>query len=247
MNSTASPPRLYFTRIHHVRNAPVRHEFDYRGYSWFFDLDHPPRLPILLRPFGYFRAEDHLEGPGADLRARVDHVLADHGIDCSGGRVTTLMGARVLGYVFDPLTVFWCYGPCQRLRCVIAEVHNTYGERHAYVLHPDEHGRAEVGKRFYVSPFNRVEGNYTVWTPEPAETLSLRIALLRDEQPPFVASVRGDRMPVTPGTVLRAHLRTPLSPWLTAARIRRHGIALWARGLPVVPRPGTPSNRRIVS
>ncbi|WP_216894518.1 DUF1365 domain-containing protein [Nocardia alni] len=244
MNTTAAPPHLYFTRIHHVRNAPVRHEFEYRGYSWFFDLDCPPRLPIPMRPFGYFRAEDHLEGPGTDLRTRVDDVLADHGIDCAGGRVTALMGARALGYVFDPLTVFWCYGPDQRLRCVIAEVHNTYGERHAYVLNPDEHGRAEVDKQFYVSPFNRVEGHYAVWTPEPAETLSLRIALLRDEQPPFVASVRGDRMPVTTGTVLRAHLRTPLSPWLTAARIRRHGIALWARGLPVVPRP---TNRRTVS
>ncbi len=102
---TSTSPQLYFTRIHHARKAPVRHVFDYRGYSWFFDLDDPPHLPVPLRPFGYFRAEDHLRGPGTTLRARVEEVLAEHGIDCSGGPITALMNARVLGYVFDPLTV----------------------------------------------------------------------------------------------------------------------------------------------
>ncbi|MBY8861893.1 DUF1365 domain-containing protein [Nocardia sp. CA2R105] len=244
---TTFGPQLYFTRIHHARRAPVRHEFGYRGYSWFFDLDDPPRLPIPLRPFAYFRAADHLRGPGATLRARVEDLLAEHGIDCAGGPITALMNARVLGYVFDPLTVFWCHGPDRRLRCVIAEVHNTYGERHAYVLEADDRARAEIDKQFHVSPFNRVEGRYSVRLPEPDEALSLRIVLSRDGQPPFLASVTGHRVPVTTGTVLRAHLRTPFSPWLTAIRIRRQGIALWLRGVPVLPRPHTPSYRRNLS
>lgn len=239
----ATPPVLYATRIRHARLAPVPHRFDYRSYSWYFDVDQPPRLPLPLRPLGYFRARDHLGGPGRTLRARVEAVLAEHDIDCAGGRITALMNARAFGYVFDPLTLFWCHGPDRRLRCVVAEVHNTYGERHAYVVRPDERGRAEVAKEFYVSPFNRIEGTYRLNIPEPAARLTVGIVLHRDAHPPFVASVTGRRMPVTPRTVLRAQLRAPVSPWLTAARIRRQGIALWARGVPVVPRP--PATRRI--
>ncbi|MVU77552.1 DUF1365 family protein [Nocardia sp. ET3-3] len=235
--TAAVSPSLYFTRIHHARSAPVRHAFEYRSYSWFFDLDNPPRLPLPLRPFGYFRAEDHLEGPHTGLRDRVEAYLARHGVDGAGRRITALMNARALGYVFDPLTVFWCRDADHRLRCVIAEVHNTYGERHAYLLRTDSAGRAEVDKQFYVSPFNAVDGHYALHLPEPADTLSLRIALLRARQPPFHAAVTGERLPVTPWTVLRAQSRAPLSPWLTAARIRRQGITLWARGIPVVPRP----------
>ncbi|MEV6278830.1 DUF1365 domain-containing protein [Nocardia sp. NPDC051832] len=240
----STAPALYFTRIHHARREPVHHHFDYPGYSWFFDIESPPRLPVPLRPFGYFRATDHLDGPGADLRARVDRTLQAHGIEDADGPVTALMNARVLGYVFDPLTVFWCHGRDGRLRSVIAEVHNTYGARHAYVLRTDDRGRAEVGKQFYVSPFNPVEGRYVLRLPEPADGLSLRIALLRDGQPPFLASMTGQRMPLTTRSVLRAQLRAPFSPWLTALRIRRHGIALWARGVPVVPRPHATSSRR---
>lgn len=235
--TSASAPSLYFTRIHHARKAPVRHDFEYRSYSWFFDLENPPRLPLPLRPFGYFRAGDHLEGPHHTLRARVRAYLTERGVDCAGGRITALMNARALGYVFDPLTVFWCHDPDDRLRCVIAEVHNTYGERHSYLLDCDPTGRAEVDKRFYVSPFNGVDGRYSLWLPEPADALTLRIALRREGQPAFHASVTGHRLPVTARTVLRAQLRAPLSPWSTAARIRRQGIALWARGVPVVPKP----------
>ncbi|WP_460723892.1 DUF1365 domain-containing protein [Nocardia heshunensis] len=241
---TAPPPALYFTRIRHVRRAPVHHEFEYRSYSWYFDLDAPPRLPMPLRPLGYFRAADHLSGPGTDLRSRVDSLLAEHDIDCAGGHVTGLMSARALGYGFDPLSVFWCHGPDGRLRCVIAEVHNTYGGRHAYLLRPDSEGRSVTEKRFYVSPFNPVQGRYELRLPEPTEDLALRIVLRRDGEQPFFASVTGHRVPVTTGTILRAQWRAPLSPWLTAARIRRHGIALWARGVPIVPRTCRPESVR---
>lgn len=242
-----STPALYFTRIHHARRDPIRYAFDYRGYSWYFDLDNPPRLPIPLRPFGYFRARDHLDGPGTTLRARVDAVLAEHDIDCTGGRVTALMNARALGYVFDPLTVFWCHDRDQRLRCVLAEVHNTYGQRHTYLLRSDETGLYQTDKRFYVSPFHPVAGRYRLRLPEPDGRLSLGIALHRDGLPPFHAAMTGYRLPVTARSVLRAQLRAPLSPWLTAARIRRQGITLWAKGLPVVPRPCAPTLRRTVS
>ncbi len=245
--TSAIPPALYITRIRHGRLAPVRHSFEYRSYSWYFDIEAPPRPLLPPRSRAYFRATDHLAGPGETLRARVDAVLADHDLDCAGGRITALMNARSLGYVFDPLTLFWCHGPDRRLRCVLAEVHNTHGARHTYVLRPDEHGRADVAKQFPVSPFNRVEGTYRLNIPEPAGRLAVRIMLQRNAQPPFVASVTGHRVPVTAQLILRARLRAPLSPLLTAARIRRQGIALWARGVPVVPRPRAHSEDKVSS
>jgi len=107
---TTGTPAIYRTRITHVRRAPVQHRFDYRGYSWYIDIDDLPALPGLLRPFARFDARDHLSGGEEDtLRHRVDAFLAENGISLPGGRITALLQARVLGYVFNPLSLFWCH------------------------------------------------------------------------------------------------------------------------------------------
>ena len=235
---------LYDTTIRHVRRAPVHHAFEYRSYSWFLDVDRPPRLPRWLRPFASFRAGDHLApaAGGDTLRARVDDVLAGHGIDLRGGRVTALMNARVLGYVFDPLTLFWCHDLDGTLVAVIAEVHNTYGGRHSYVVRVDGDGRAEVGKEFYVSPFNEVDGHYSLVLPEPGERLAVTVVLHRPGAPPFTATMRGTRVPAVPSAIVRRQVRAPLAPLAVAARIRIQGIALWVRGLKPTPRPALPDS-----
>ena len=233
-----STPALYDTTIWHGRADPVRHSFTYRSYSWFVDVDDLPRPPRALRPFARFRAEDHLEPPGADLRARIDGFLTEHGVECSG-KITCLTNARVLGYVFNPLTLFWCHDTDGNVVNVVAEVHNTYGGRHSYLLQTDSDGRATTDKKFYVSPFYEVAGAYDMSLPEPAGQLSLRIVLRRDGQAPFVATVAGVRRDATTANIVRAQLRNPLAPLAVSARIRKQGIALWARGVPVVPRSKT--------
>ncbi|MFH5210460.1 DUF1365 domain-containing protein [Antrihabitans spumae] len=236
-------PALFETQIRHARLDPIRHSFEYRSYSWFVDLDELPRLPLWLRPFAKFRAVDHFEAPVGDdylgpdtLRGRVEAFLASEGVAFRGGRITALLNARVLGHVFNPLSVFWCRDDDGVLRWVIAEVHNTYGERHPYLLELDGAGRAQTDKQFYVSPFNEVDGRYDMSVPEPEAELAVRITLRRDGRAPFVATMRGRRLPATTRTVVRAQLRTPLAPLVVSARIRKQGIWLWARGLPVVPR-----------
>jgi hypothetical protein len=92
------------------------------------------------------------------LRQRVDDFLATNGIDPVDGQITALLHARVLGYVFNPISVFWCHDAAGALAHVIVEVHHTYGGRHAYLLPPTENGPTAVTKSFYVSPFNEVEG-----------------------------------------------------------------------------------------
>ena len=189
-------PALYRTRITHLRRAPVHHYFEHRSYSWYVDIDGLPELPRWLQPFARFEASDHFDGePETHLRQRVDNFLADRGIDLRGGTITALLQARVLGYVFNPLSLYWCHDAEGVLRHVIAEVHNTYGGRHAYLLPPDAGQPAMVMKKLYVSPFNEVDGYYLVRAPRPDSELNVTISLHRENQPAFVATMRGARRP----------------------------------------------------
>ncbi|MGD9989429.1 DUF1365 domain-containing protein [Pseudonocardia sp.] len=233
-------PALYDATVRHVRRAPGAAQgraFEHDVHTWLVDLDALPRLPRPLRPFARFEARDHLGDPASTIRANVDTYLATHGIDLRGGRVVMLADARVLGHVFNPLSVYWCHDPAGALVCVIAEVHNTYGERHSYLLHPDEHGRAETDKDFYVSPFLTVDGRYRMLLRTPGERLAIAVTLHQDDGIALSATVVGSRRAATTGSLVRTLLRHPLATRRTSALIRRHGIALWLRRLPVVPRP----------
>ena len=240
----ARTPALYPCAITHVRTAPVRHTVRHRTYLWLIDPDHPPRLPRALRPLARFDPRDHFTGDAPTLRAGLDAFLAGHGVDLAGGPVAMLTHARVLGHVFNPLTLYWCHGPGGELRCVVAEVHNTYGQRHGYLLHPDADGTAHTGKAFHVSPFYPVDGRYRMRLPSPDRRLNLTVRLDRADGHPFIATVHGVRREVTTRTVLGLALRHPWSTAAVSAAIRLHGIRLYLRGLPVQPRPDARSQER---
>jgi DUF1365 family protein len=228
---------IYDTRVAHVRHTPVRNAFRYRSYSWLVDLDHVPAPPRPLRALAQFRAQDHLGAPDRTLRENVEAFLRLHDIDLRGGRILMLANARVLGHVFNPLSVYWCHDDAGRLVAVLAEVHNTYGERHAYLLQPGPDGRAEFAKEFYVSPFYPVDGSYVMSLPEPGEQLAISVELHRGEARPFVATVRGTRRTAGAAALLRSAARVPWVTLTVAAQIRLQGVKLWARQVPVVRRP----------
>ncbi|MGW5733479.1 MULTISPECIES: DUF1365 domain-containing protein [Streptomyces] len=238
MNASPGPaPALYPSVITHVRTSPSRYTLTHRTYLWLIDLDAPPRLPFALRPLARFDARDHFGGTATDIRAGLETFLATRGITLDGGRVLMLAHARVLGHVFNPLSLYWCHGPGGELRCVVAEVHNTYGERHCYLLGPEAARTADVAKEFYVSPFFPVEGAYRMRLPVPDERLGVTLHLELGGRRTFTATLRGARRPATAGALLRAAVRHPWSTVAVSASIRRHGIALWLRGLPVQNRP----------
>ena len=160
-------PAIYRTRITHLRRAPVQHCFEYRGYSWYVDIDDCHGAPVAAAVRPVRRPRPLRRRADDTLRDRVDTFLAENGIALPGGRITALLQARVLGYVFNPMSLFWCHDADGVLRHVIAEVHNTYGDRHAYLLPPDADPPATVAKRIYVSPFNEVDGHYLVRAPRP--------------------------------------------------------------------------------
>ncbi|MFD6760227.1 DUF1365 domain-containing protein [Streptomyces roseolus] len=227
---------LYDCVITHVRRTPLRHALRHRTYLWCVDLDRLPVLPRALRPLARFDARDHFAGTAVSLRAGLDAYLAAHGVDLEGGRVVMLAHARVFGFVFNPLSVFWCHDASGALVCVVAEVHNTYGQRHCYLLRPDEAGEAEADKEFYVSPFFAVEGRYRMRLPLPGERLGLTVHLEHEGGRAFTAVVRGVRRPASVPALLSAAVRRPWSTAAVWAGIRRHGIHLLLRGLPVHPR-----------
>ncbi|MGK2320380.1 DUF1365 domain-containing protein [Gordonia rhizosphera] len=242
-------PAVVWTRITHLRRSPVRHGFSYRSASWLIDIDAPPTLPPTMRTLAVFRPDDHFPEPATPaqtLRDRLNTHLRSVGVEPPRGRVVALLSPRVAGYVFNPLSVFWCHDPDDTLACVVAEVHNTYGERHCYVVSPDEHGNAQVTKAFYVSPFNPVDGTYRLHVPPPRDNgcIDVSVTLHRTDEAPFTATLSGQARPATPRRILATQLVAPFAPLVVAARIRRHGIHLWLRRLPIRPRPtrtATPS------
>ncbi|MFD7085128.1 DUF1365 domain-containing protein [Streptomyces sp. NPDC059918] len=229
-------PALYDCVVSHARTAPVRHSFRHLTYMWLVDLDALPRLPRPLRPLARFDARDHFAG-APTIRAGLDAYLASRDVHLGGGQVLMLAHARVLGYVFNPLTLYWCHDRAGSLVCVVAEVHNTYGQRHCHLLRTDGAGRAEAAKELYVSPFFPVDGRYLMRLPEPRERLGITVQLERAGHRPFTATLQGRHRPATALALLRAVARRPWSTAAVWAGIRRHAVRLLLRGLPVQPRP----------
>ncbi len=216
-------PSIYDVTIRHTRRAPFKRTFTHRSHTWLVDLDDLPDHGVL----GRFEARDHL-----DIHA----FLAQHGIDVTGGRVLMAANARAFGYCFNPISVFWCWDGDGDLAATVVEVHNTYGDRHAYLVHPDEQGRATVPKAMYVSPFHGTDGTYELAVPVPGERLDIAVTLVTDDGARFSASLSGHRTAAGPLRAAPAALRGALL-------IRLHGIWLWLRRLPVQPRP-TPPHRQ---
>lgn len=236
-------PALVVGEVSHTRREPIRHAFTHRAYQWLVDLDHLPVLPWWLRPLAGFDAGDHLDSGrlGGGIRGDLQRFLNHHGVVLEpSDRVLMLANARVFGHVFDPLTVFWCLTPEGGSRAVVFEVHNTYRQRHAYLLDIDESGRASTDKSFYVSPFNDASGRYVVRLCLTPELVSITVGLDRDGSRVLTATTRGVPEPATCRSLLRVATTHLLMTQRITALIRIHGIRLWLRHLPILPRPAHP-------
>ncbi len=230
-------PALVEGTVGHTRRTPLRHRFTNRVYQWLVDVDELPRMTRALRPFSTFKAADHIGDPDDTIRANIERFCKANGVDISGHRVLMLANARVLGHTFDPLSVFWAIAPDGTLRCIVAEVHNTYGERHAYLLETDDAGKATVDKAFYVSPFFTVDGRYDLQFTLTPESVSSTVILRQGGEAVFTATFRGTPRPATPRRLAKLLVKMPLMTHRTSLLIRIHGVWLWIRRLPVVTRP----------
>ncbi len=232
---TVPQPGRFLTTIRHTRRTPFRRTFEHSSTFWLVDLDDLPDHGFQAR----FEARDHFGDAAATIRANVETLLADSGIALqsgeSRGRIMMAAHPRSLGHCFNPISVFWCFDDAGVQKAVVVEVHNTYGDRHAYVVHPDQQGRARTDKAMYVSPFHGVDGFYDVAVPIPTDRLQIAVTLRdhdadRGGAAAFSASLTGTRTDISLRRTLGSALRD-------SALIRIHGIWLWARRLPIRPRP----------
>ena len=232
-----SAPALYRTRITHLRRVPVHHYFEHSGYSWYVDVDALPVLPRWMRPFARFDARDHFDGaPDDTLRQRVDAFLSERGVDFDGGTITALLQARVLGYVFNPVSLYWCHDADGVLRHVVVEMHNIRGDRHAYLLPPADDRPAIAAKKLSMPPFSGVDGHFLVLAPRPNGEVNVRISLHRDNQAAFISTLRGNRRRAGIGQLLWLQLVAPVAPLMGALEIRIQNAMLRMRRVSTVPR-----------
>lgn len=220
----------------HKRLRPRRHRLSYRVFSLLLDLDELPELSLrwlgVNRPgLLSFREADH--GDGGPLRPWVAARLGEAGI-VADGPVRMLCYPRMLGYVFNPLTVYFCHRTDESLAAVIYEVHNTHGERHAYVL-PAGDGvvRQSCAKAFFVSPFMPMECVYHFTITPPGDSVSVAIVEADGEGTLLTAAFSGTHSPLTDAALLRAVLAHPLMTLKVTAAIHWEAIKLLAKGLRV--------------
>jgi DUF1365 family protein len=240
---------LYVGRTVHQRFRPAPHGFSYGVFQLLLDIDRLDEafegLNLIRQDrFGLFSfaVRDHGARDGAPLRAWVEARLADARIAATAKRIRLLTFPRVLGFVFNPLSVFFVHGEDERLEAVIYEVNNTFGQTHAYVVPAsgarDERQAAE--KAFYVSPFFRVEGGYRFRLRAPGARFKLVIVKDVGGLPDFVASLTARRLPLTDGHLLRLSLAMPLMTLGVVAAIHWEALRLWIKGAPFGARPAGP-------
>ena len=223
-------PALYRTTISHTRREPFERSFTHRSHTWLVDVDELPDHRPLAFARGTFEARDHLGSPDRTLRQNLEAFLATEGVTLDpAGRILLATQPRAFGYCFNPISVWWCLDHHGRPEATVVEVHNTYGDRHAYLVDPDEQGRASTDKAMYVSPFHGTDGHYELAVPLPGDRMHVAVTL-HAEGTRFSASLAGHRTD-------RGTVRSTTAAVRGSALIRMHGIWLWLRRLPIRPRP----------
>jgi len=245
---------IYQGVVMHRRTRPRQHKLSYDVTSFLLDLDELPDLDkhvsgFSYNRFGLFSFHDRDHGPGIDapLRPWVEQHLAQAGIDIADGPIRLLCYPRTLGYVFNPLSVYYCYRKIagdEKLAAILYEVTNTFRERHSYLI-PVDAGREGVieqtcAKELYVSPFIGMEMTYNFRIKAPGAELALAIHEGDKDGTLLYASFSGKREPLTSRTSLTSFLRFPLLTLKVIGGIHWEALKLWLKGVPLVRHPAPP-------
>lgn len=235
---------LYRMRVVHRRRFPVQYRFSYPVFSLLLDVDAIDALAARSVIFSRnrfnvvsFYDSDHGDRGGGELRPWLAEVLRAAGVGSANGRILLLAMPRVFGYVFNPLSVFYCFDELGGLRAIVCEVKNTFGEQHCYVLHADDGVmafpvRASRVKEFYVSPFMATDGRYEFRFSAPKDSLSIGIKHINGSGVQLVAVQRGDAEPLTTPNLLKALCRTPLVTFKVTLMIHWQALRLWSKKVP---------------
>tara|TARA_A100001037_G_scaffold298725_1_gene323016 strand:- start:2951 stop:3772 length:822 start_codon:yes stop_codon:yes gene_type:complete len=236
-------PCIYLSRVMHKRLAPVSHRFVYRVFSFYLDLDRIDDLDRRLRLFSRnrwnlfsFWDRDHGPRDGSPLRPWIDNLLSRAGIKPDSLKVSLLCFPRLLGYAFNPLSIWFCRSAPGELRAVIYEVRNTFGEHHHYVFrvqsaNSDEPLEHSCAKQMYVSPFIDEEATYHFRLHPPGEKLVIQIREYEGTDEVLIATQIGERAPLSDGWLARLLIIHPFMTSKVIAGIHWQAFRLWRRGV----------------
>lgn len=238
-------------RTTHVRFAPFERRFSYRLAQIRVDIDAMAQVAAGSRLLSYnrfnlfsFHDRDHGDRSGAPLRAWAEATFARAGVALDGGRIDLQCFPRVLGFVFNPLSLYFGYGPDGALRGVIYEVNNTFGETHSYVARV---GGGEVHdhqtpKHFHVSPLMDVAGSYHFRISTPADSMRLTIENIVNGVRQHLATLVTRTTPLTDCWLLGVALTLPLSTFQVVAAIHWQALKIWLRGAKYRSKPAPPAD-----
>jgi uncharacterized protein len=251
MSASAPYARAHDGLTTHVRYQPFERRFSYRLAQIMVDIDRVQETAKALRLLSYnrfnlfsFHDRDHGDRSGARLRPWAEGMFARGGIDLGGGRIDLLCFPRVLGFVFNPISLFFGYNRDGKLAGVIYEVNNTFGETHAYVASLDDvqvHAH-ETEKVFHVSPLFAVEGDYRFRIQTPGESFRLIVENVKAGVRQHLASLVTETRPLTDGWLARVSVTMPLSTLQVVLGIHWQALKLFLRGARYHARPPLPAS-----
>jgi uncharacterized protein len=241
---------LYVGSVMHRRFRPRKHHFRYRAFWLLLDLDELPELVRTTRLFSYngpnlfsLHDGDHGDGSAVSIRTQVDNLLVQNGIDLAGGRVELFCMPRTLGYVFNPLSIYFCRRKDEALAALVYEVHNTFGERHSYVIPVASNGavvRQQCRKAFYVSPFLDMALSYQFRVLPPQDRAAVAILAGAGPRPTMAAVLTATRREFSDLVLLCALLAMGAITIKVTAAIHWEALRLWLKRIRLRPRPPTP-------
>ena len=242
---------MYRGTVMHRRFAPRVHRFAYKVSAWLFDIDELASLNQSLRGFSWnrfnlfsFYNRDHGATDGSCLRGYVEAVCAANKV-AKPHRISLLCYPRVMGFVFNPLSIFFCYDSHGQSLATIYEVRNTFAQRHSYLIvdHPQSDNktlRHRANKIFYVSPFLTVEGDYHFRIRPPGERILIGIRHTQHNQPMLHAVFAAEQVPLTNFSLLRQFIVMPLMTLKIVAAINWEALRLWLKGIRICSKPPAP-------
>lgn len=240
-----SQSALYVGHVAHRR--PGKHRLRYSVFMLALDLDEVPMLDARLSFFSHNRFNlmslfdrDHANRAHEPIRPRIEAKLCDARVAWDGGRIVLVTMPRLFNYVFNPLSVYFCYRRNGELAALVHEVSNTFGERHFYVLEPSSVAGAEITqscqKTFRVSPFLEMDLRYEFRVTPPGERCVIAMAVRRGGEIALTASFAGDRRALTDASLLRAWAGNPLMTAKVIVAIHWEALKMWLKGVRYIAR-----------
>jgi len=234
----------------HRRVRPCAHKFRYRAFWFLVDVDELAEISGRLRLFSHnrfnlfsFHDKDHGDGTATPLHAQVECQLGEAGINLAGGPIRLLCMPRSLGYCFNPLSVYFCYRADGALAALVYQVHNTFGQRHSYVIPVgNESGtlHQHCQKAFYVSPFMDMNMRYDFRVTGPGQRIGVGIRTSASAIPIMSAVLTGAREDRTDRNLMKVFLAIPAVTLKVIAAIHWEAFRLWLKGLRLRRRPVPP-------